>query len=320
MADREAAPSLDGVANEILTILGEDDPRSPPNPEREGDDGDAEATPEEAADAADPAADTEAETPIQAPASWKADAKERFKDLPPALQRTIVERERERESHFSKTQQDAARARKVLEAERQAVQQERRGSLDTLSLLSEAFQTLDPVLAEGAKTDWQKLSREDPAAAQAKWAQYRDRLQALQAVQARRAQAHEAAQQEGVRHAHRTLQDKLPFWNDAGRRGAFLDALDHYLHEHGFTPAERRSLADPRAILVAREAMLYRQLMAQQAQIAARRRGAAGGRVLRSQASTESREVSGRAQALAKRAARTGRLDDQAAAILAALD
>lgn len=325
MPDADNALSLDSVANEILSMLGDDDDEwSPPKPElADGIGGLIDDIHGKAADAANPdaAAEADSDSPIQPPASWKADAKERFKALPRELQQTIADREREREAHFSKTQQDAVRTRKAVEADRQAVQQERHANLQTMSLMSEAFQTLDPVLAEGAKIDWARLSRENPIAAQAKWTEYQKHLHAANSLLERRAQLMQAEQQAQVQHAHRVLHQHLPEWRDDGQRGNFLNALHHHLHSCGFTPAERNGLVDPRAVMLARDAMLYRQMMAQQAQIAGHRRRGTNGRTLRPQASADHiSEKSARAQVLAKRAARTGRLDDQAEAILAALD
>src|SRR5581483_1293671 len=124
-----------------------------------------------------------------------------------------------------------------------------------------------------------------------------------------------AAQSEAMRTAHEHLGRELDFWNDATKRTAFRNDLRKFLGSSGFGDQEVEGLADPRAIMVARKAMLYDQLMAQQAKIAAAKTPKATARVLKPQASDDG---ASRPEALFKRAARTGRLDDAAAAILAA--
>jgi hypothetical protein len=111
----------------------------------------------------------------------------------------------------------------------------------------------------------------------------------------------------------------LDFWKDEGQRAAFKSHLTSYLAGNGFRPEEVQSVADSRVILVARKAMLYDQLMAEQAKINAARRSPAPQRVLKSQAALDYSEASARVHKLKARAARSGRIDDAAAAILASL-
>jgi hypothetical protein len=313
----------DEAAEKILSML-DDEPAAgpPPRPEREGEDvlddnDDRPASPDDGA-VGNPDADGEAETPIDPPASWKADAKARFRELPRELQQVVADREREREQHFSKTQGEVAEARRAAQAERAQAAAERQVTVQGLGAAIAALQTLDPVLAEGAKTDWQKLAASDPKAAQERWARYQERIGVLRAMAGEHARQLDVARAEASRAAHEQLGRALDFWGDADKRAAFRSDLRQFLGANGFDGPEVDGLADPRAILVARKAMLYDKLMEQQARIAKAKSPQAANRVMKPNASDDDR--TGRAEGLLKRAARSGRIDDAAAAILAALD
>jgi hypothetical protein len=312
----------DDAAEKILSML-DDEPAQPPKPEREGedapdDDSDDQPVSPDGGEADDPDADGEAQAPIDPPASWKADAKARFRELPRELQQVIADREREREQHFSKTQGEVAEARRATQVEREQAMAERRATVQGLSAAISALQTMDPVLAEGAKTDWQKLAASDPKTAQERWAKFQERLGVLRAMAGEHARQRDTANAEASRTAHEQLGRALDFWGDADKRAAFRNDLRQFLGASGFGDQEVDGLADPRAILVARKAMLYDKLMEQQARIAKARSPQAAHRVMKPNASDD--DGTGRAEGLFKRAARSGRIDDAAAAILAALD
>ncbi len=327
MADTDASLSIDEATDKILSMLGPDDdaPDAPPEPPQDlaGDDDDVVADEEDAAPETDaeidPDAGDEAETPIAPPASWKADAKERFKALPRELQKVVADREREREVHFSKTQTEAAQARRAADAERQAVQHERQAYAQGLGSLIDMTCATDPVLIEAGRTDWNALFRQNPAAAQAKWNTFQERSRTLGAWMAQRDRVAARADAEGRGQSDRLLAERLEFWRDEGKRNAFKAAMNDYLTRAGFAPSELSGLSDARTILVARKAMLYDHLMAQQARIPAARKARAATRSVRAQASSDDGVTSMKAKVLMKRAARTGRLSDQVEAVLAML-
>jgi hypothetical protein len=190
MSDNSPALSTDAAAEKILSILGADDAGNAANaPDTELDGGQSTDAVEESPafhdDGDDTALEDEAETLITPPASWKADAKARFHDLPRDLQRVIANRERERETHHSRTQQETVKARKANEAERAAVQNERLAFAEGLSQLIDRIRSADPVFVEGQKTDWASLFQQNPAAAQTKWTQFQQRVHQLHAAEAR---------------------------------------------------------------------------------------------------------------------------------------
>jgi len=295
MTETSSALSMDSAADTILSILDGDDHASDDGASSAELDGEqylsaGQESPEPSGDGDATAVEDEADTPIEPPASWKADAKKRFRDLPRDLQRVIADRERERETHFSRTQQETVEARKASLAERAAVQNERQAYAQGLTQLIDQIQTIDPVIAEGRQTNWASLFQQNPGLAQAKWGQYQQRLQQMNAVVTQRQQIQGRIAEDEARLADARLSSALGFWKDDGQRNAFLSELQNFLVGNGFSPAEMRHVVDARAILVARKAMLYDRLMAQHAGALAARRAPAPGRVLRSQASVDHSE------------------------------
>lgn len=272
----------------------------------------------EAVEAETPVEKTVADPPIEAPASWKAEEKERFKALPPDLQKYLTERESERERGLSKSQQESADARKAAEAERTAVQDERKAYASRLNVLIDIANTIDPVIAEGQKTDWAKLHKDDPLNAPAKWFEYQARRQQLNALQAERDQVLQNVKHQNYQVGDKALREKLDFWADDGKRKAFQSDFAKYLTEQGFKAEEAGGIEDYRAILLGRKAMLYDQLMAQQSKIAATKVAPTHGKVVRPQ-SNETTGKNARAEALTKRALKSGRTDDAVDAIMSAI-
>jgi hypothetical protein len=321
------------AAEQILSLLGDDDGAAEAgDTDAEGDseeqdgagdgaDTEAEAEDIEASDdeADPPPANEKAKQPsLEAPNGWPAEAKEKFKALPPDLQQVVVERERDRERHFLTTQQEVSAAKKAAEERIAAVQQERQDFSQKLGLLIEMAQTMDPVLAEGSRTDWAALAKQNPAVCQAKWFEYQQRLAQVTQLAEYRKGIDARMTADEAQKAHEVLTERLDFWKDGEKRKTFQKELKSFLVNEGFSPAEVSAVTDARAVLLARKAMMYDRLMAQQTSIADKRKRPAPSKTLRSQASSDEGS-SARAQALAKRAKATGRLDDQAAAILARL-
>lgn len=328
MADTSAL-TVDGAADKIISLLGDDDgtPAAETPIEQLSDDAKADRianepepeaevkTPVEGeAEASKEAAEPESPA-IEPPTSWNADAKERFKALPPELQKYVAERESERDRGLSKTQQETAEARKAAEAERQAVQQERQALAQRLTAQIGYAETTDPVLAEGRKTDWARAWRENPTEAGAKWFEYQQREAALKQQVELRENLMQRMEQDAIRKAEADLATKLDFWGDKDKRSAFQSDLRKYLANEGYSNDEIGGVKDSRAVVMARKAMLYDQLMAQQATIADKKKAPTPAKtVLKSQASNEASESEKTASVL-KRVKGTSRTDEQAAII-----
>ncbi len=267
------------------------------------------------------AVETQPETTVESiepPASWKAEWKDQFKALPPETQKIIAERESERERGITKSQQESAEARKAAEAERAQVQAERQHYVQRLSGMIDQVKATDPIIAEGLRTDWVALSKENPALALQKKFEFDQRSFQLQALENERNAANARIRDEKFREGHKLLSEKLDFWNDEGKRTAFQSELAKTLTDHyGLKPEEAANIEDARAMLIARDAMRWRQHEASMAKVVPIRPKAPSA-VMRSQPQNEGSKDE-RAEALKRSAIKSGRTEDAAAAILAAL-
>lgn len=319
----------DPVAEKVLSMLGDDGDdapaastqEQPAATERQTEAAVTEQQPakEQATETVKPA-QADAEQPILPPASWRAESKEAFKALPRELQQTVAERERERESHFGKTQQELATERKKFEETQAQISQERQELSQRLSQAIQMAQTMDPILAEGAKTDWAAESAKDPIATQQKWFAFQQRAATVQAMVQERDRLQNLQRQTALQNADKALSTSLDFWGDTDKRKTFQSELRTYMKSEGYSEDEIANAADHRAILMARKAMQYDRMMAEQAKISDKKIVPVASKVLRSQAPEDGGGRPAKVTQLLKRAQQSHRTDDQARAILAALD
>ena len=226
-----------------------------------------------------------------------------------------------------------AEERRSVEAERQSLAAQRheieqtRAQAYSLALEHATEDAL--TVARGAKTDWSALSKQDPVKAQSDWFEYqaaRERVgQAmLQARHQAAADQEAAALQAIARHQDhlageaRAAVETIPELQDAGRAEALLAGLKDYLGSVGFNAAELDGISDHRLMLVARDAMLYRQMLAKQRSAAAKKLAEAP-RVMNPKRSDARSAESETLRSLRKRAQETGKLRDNADYVLAKL-
>lgn len=74
---------------------------------------------------------------------------------------------------------------------------------------------------------------------------------------------------------------KLPDWRDAGKAQAEQQQLKEYLTTVGFSPEEIAQVQDHRGVLMAREAMMYRKMVAEQKSLAEKKVAAAPPRAIK---------------------------------------
>lgn len=328
MADEQMDERANSILNAILEP-GDGDPDAT-EPEQTSEDVDNQPKPDKndrdtandiAADTDDTATEVEPASPpaIEPPVSWKADAKDRFKALPPELQTYVMERESERERGLSKTQQESADARKAAEAEAATYKAERQAYADRLGAIVDAVSNSNPKLAEWRARDWEKYARENPMESPAEWFAYQKAAGALETAQSERNRVIQQDLNEKRLKAHETLTEKLDFWKDTDKRKAFQSDLRTWGKGEGWSDAEINGIEDARALMMARKAMLWDKSQAELTKTAALKQPKPSGKVLRTQSPESTGTSDQRALALAKVAARTGRTDDQVAAILARL-
>jgi hypothetical protein len=240
-----------------------------PAPEIAGD----EALPDQGETApVDPASGDEAETPteqaeesaIVLPPGWSADKADAFKMLPPDVRDYITARESDRNKHFDRTAQETAAQRKAAETAAQAASAERQRYAQALDVVRQQIQQTAPKAPDPA------LAATDPAKYIAQKAQYDDAVTRYQATQAelQRVQAEEQEHQSAAFKQHladqaQKLSEAIPEWSDEKKRAKDQQDIAKFLRDTGYGQEEIASVADSRAVVIARKAMLYDRLMAQ---------------------------------------------------------
>lgn len=256
-SESSTAPlNIDGAAAEFAALLDPQPVDSPedekakasaPEPERPG------TNPAEPAEPVEP---TEPDDPL---VTVKIDGKEvevKLSELKSGYQR---------QSDYTRKTMETAEQRKAAEAETQRAMQERHQYAQNLQRM--AVQ-LESALQQQSQIDWQRLIDENPQEAmrqqhlmQVRQAQYaqtqaeQHRIAAIaQAEQAQRLDSHLRAQ-------HQELLDKLPDWKDDTKAKAEKAALRDYLFSQGFDAQAVSNVSDAKAVLMARKAMLYDQMV-----------------------------------------------------------
>jgi hypothetical protein len=222
-------------------------------------------------------ADQEPEAPpIEPPRSWSKEDKELFRGLPRATQERLAERERSRDSDFSRRQQEATERAKALDAERGKVEQARAQYEQALPQLLETLQQQHAGEFSDIKTiaDVEKLAREDwPRYLQWDLAQKKIAAVAQEMAAASQRQTQERARKffEFARREDALFIDRAPEMADAEKAAKLQKQAVDTLKDFGFTDDElgaawngqrELSLRDHRLQLIIRDAILWRDAQA----------------------------------------------------------
>lgn len=296
--------NLDHRAARVLDVL-DDEPEGPGDEES----GQRNGMPP-AASSSDGKPD-DAAAAIAPPVSWSGEDKAAFARLPREAQEVIARRESERDRFLSQRTQQVAQKERALEEQRRSYAQH-------LEAFIEQANNFDPILGEGAQTDWAKLARENPSAYVQKMAAFQQRVQQVRAAHQERLRIADETNRVVAARELEQLGAKVPEIRDATQRQALMRELGNFLGESGFSPQEVGGLTDHRAYLIALDAMRYHKLMKGQKDAAAKKVVAAA-KVQKPGTAADGDSAGSRLTQL-KRAARTsGKLDDRAAYVLAAL-
>ena len=171
----------------------------------------------------------------------------------------------QRQADYTRKTMEAAEQRKAAEAERSQALQERQAYAANLQRMQAQ---LEGALQQQQQTNWEELLQSDPVEylkqqhqAQARQAQ----LSQVYAEQQRVAALQQAeAQQAHLRHLQAQQEDllaKLPEWKDEAKSKAEKVAIREYLAQQGYEPDAINNIADARAVILARKAMLYDQMV-----------------------------------------------------------
>lgn len=193
---------------------------------------------------------------IEPPASWNADDKERFQALPREAQDIIVRREAERDTGFQKKSEEFATDRKRYQEQVQKEEAHRQ------FLENQVAQLAQMVLPE--KPDPSML-QQDPVAYLEAEARYKAGIEQLNGMrQQYQAQAQQRGQQSQEEYAKwmqdqkTILAEKLPEYSGENSQ-EFKKSLADYGRAQGYEP-ERLSGADASDLVILNKAMLYDKL------------------------------------------------------------
>jgi hypothetical protein len=235
-----------------------DAPTEPPEPEKQAA-AEPEAAPPET-EATEAPQEAEAQAPEAEPTvTVKIDGKD--VELP----LSELKNGYQRQADYTRKTMEAAEQRKAAEAERSQAHQERQAYAVNLQRMQAQ---LEGALQQQQQTNWEELLQSDPVEylrqqhqAQARQAQ----LGQVYAEQQRVAALQQAeAQQAQMRHLQSQQQDllaKLPEWRDDAKSKAEKVAIRDYLAQQGYEPDAINNIADARAVILARKAMLYDQMV-----------------------------------------------------------
>ena len=277
--------------------------------------------PEQQAEGAKPAAPTE-ETPAEPQEAEQQDE--------PTYTVTIDGKEVEvplselkngyqRQSDYTRKTMEAAELRKQAEAETMRAHQERQAYAANLQRMQVQ---LEGALQEQQQIDWQKLLESDPVEYlkqqhlfQQRQAAYQQNLAHQNQLMAMAKAEQEQAKARTLEEQRQALMTKLPEWKDESKRKAETESLKQYLTQEGYSDNDVASITDARAVILARKAMLYDQMISK-ASAAAKKVQNLPQKVERS-GTGESHNLDRRGAAFQK-LSKTGRIED-AAAVFASL-
>ncbi len=232
-----------GADNATVTEPEESEGDTPPEetiaaPETDTGEGEAESEPAE-------------QPTLTPPARWDAEAKALFAELPVAMQRKMLDRDKTQQAAITKAQQEAADARKQSQAET-----DYRTKLDTL--LNQASKTFKGKWDGMTPESWNKWFQENPTEATKAKAQYdmeRDELSRL-------TQAQQVEQQKAyadfVKAEEAKLAEVAPELADPEKGAERRKAVSEFLQSQGFAPAQLANITASE-LAIAHDAMRYRK-------------------------------------------------------------
>jgi hypothetical protein len=168
------------------------------------------------------------------------------------------------EQAAQKRMQEAATERKEVEAERQAIAQQREQYEQALNVLAQQLTVQEPT-----QEYWDQLYKEDPLEYVRQRDSMRDRKEKLAQTQQEQLRIQQEKQQEAIQ-AHQKylaeqqtrLLERIPEWRDESVAAKEKQAVIQYAQRIGFSEQELQSASDSRAIEALRKAYLYDELMA----------------------------------------------------------
>lgn len=261
------------------------------------------------------------ESPEQVDVQDEEPAIERFKV--PALEGDGIEEltaeelkaQRLMQADYTRKTQQIAEERKAIQAERQKVEQEISQRSQTmeqqLAMLGRAIQSFDQ------QVNWDALRQLDPAAYLEAREQQQARMQAFEHSRQQLEAVKQAQRHERIAQNSQRLVEALPELLDPKAARAFADKIINGAGEaYGFSAQEIDALDDHRLILMAKDAIAYRELKAKTDSV--KPKIAAAPQLAKPGAPRQGNAKALDAYRTIQKARQTGSIDDMAAAFLKA--
>ena len=174
-----------------------------------------------------------------------------------------------RQADYTQKTQALAEQRRQVEAVTAEVLRERQSALEALAAAQNYMQQAMP-----QEPNWQQLYMENPQEYAIQREAWRSMKEQQQAMQARQAQLMQQAQQQQARQQQEFLQQELgkllealPSWNKDEVRAKEQERIVTWGQKQGYSREELASITDHRALLIARKAMLYDEMLARKASL-----------------------------------------------------
>lgn len=171
----------------------------------------------------------------------------------------------QRQADYTRKTMEVSEQRKAAEAQLQQARAEREAYAANLQKMQVQ---LEGALQEQQKTNWEELLQSDPVEylrqqhlAQARQAQLQQVYQEQQKVLAQQQAEQQHALARHLNEQQQELLAKLPEWKDDAKAKAEKVAIREYLMSQGYDEQSVNNVADARAVVMARKAMLYDQMI-----------------------------------------------------------
>lgn len=253
---------MNDITSKLSSLLG--------GPEAEDEESSTEADPALDDDAPETASEEGAEsdepaTPaIEPPASWDAEAKAKWRALPPDVQELISTREMERDRATSMKLQEAAEVRRAVEAQSAETARMRDAYEQRLVAFARHLDATVPEEFRGIRSaaDLVRLADTNPALVtkfHAWQAQVSSIAQEMGQIEQQKAYEMEQQRSSVLAREFETLAEVWPDFVDPQKGQAIRSEITSYARGLGFSEAEIASLADHRLVLLLRDAIAGRR-------------------------------------------------------------
>lgn len=171
----------------------------------------------------------------------------------------------QRQADYTRKTMEVSEQRKAAEAETAKARHERDAYAHNLNRLQSQ---LEGTLQEQQNVDWEALLNSDPVEylkqqhlAQARQAKLQQVYTEQQRIAAQQQAEAEQAHASHLQSQQQALLAKLPEWQDAKKADAERSAIRDFLIKEGYEPDSLNKITDAKAVVLARKAMLYDQMM-----------------------------------------------------------